>query len=30
VPFPIDVDGVTGDHLGGLPMLAAPFTPLPG
>jgi hypothetical protein len=30
VPFPIDVDGVTGDHLGGLPTLAAPFTTLPG
>jgi hypothetical protein len=30
VPFPIDGDLVTGDKLGGLPTLAAPFTPLPG
>jgi hypothetical protein len=30
VPFDIDVDTVHRDNLGGLPMLAAPFTPLPG
>jgi hypothetical protein len=30
VPFPIDVNTVTGDHLGGLPMLAASYQPLPG
>lgn len=30
VPFPVDVDTVTGDKLGGLPMLAALYQPLPG
>lgn len=30
VPFPIDINTVTGDRLGGLPTLAAPFTPLVG
>jgi hypothetical protein len=30
VPFPIDDNSVTGDAFGGLPMIAAPFTSLPG